>query len=323
MIRLKLGVFMKNIILDLDTGVDDSLALALAIADKNINLLGVTTTYGNVQTKRSCINSSFILNLLKQNNIPVLKGLDHALLKDTFKRNAISSKIHGKNGLGNIEEEFDSFDKNKYQDFISFVLNMIKKYDGDLSFVTTGPLTNVAYLLENYKNEITKINEVVSMGGAIIYPGNVSNNSEANIHQDPHAAKIVLESELKSVIVPLDVTQKARINHEDILIWNDKINKTSRIFYKMLTHYMRQHPNPDQCYIHDPSAVMYCINPSLFTTLDKDLTVLENKNDYGRIVGDLNKIRSTTPSSTICLDVKADELSSYILNTTTSYFKNL
>ncbi len=314
---------MENIILDLDTGIDDSLALALAIADENINLLGITTTYGNVQTKKSCTNSNFILKLLKQNNIPVLKGLDHAILKDNFRRNSISSIIHGKNGLGNIKENFESYNDNKYPFFDSFVLNQIEKYNGNITYVTTGPLTNIAYLLENFKEEIIKIKQVVSMGGAIIYPGNVSNNAEANIHQDPHAAKIVLESEINSVIVPLDVTQKARISKNDILKWKNINNKQGLIFYKMLTHYINQHPNPNQCYIHDPSSVMYCINKELFTTLDKDLTVLENKNDFGRIVGDLKKIRNLNPTSTVCLDVKADELSAYILKVVTSYFKKL
>jgi len=314
---------MKNVILDLDTGVDDSLALALAVADENINLLGITTTYGNVQTKVSCTNSNFILKLLNQKDIPVLKGLDHALLKNNFKRHKVSAQIHGKNGLGNIENQFYSFDETQYPFFDSFVLNQIKKYDGDITYITTGPMTNIAFLLENHKEEMIKIKEIVSMGGAIIYPGNVSNNAEANIHQDPHAAKIVLESELKTVLVPLDVTQKSRITIEDILYWKKINSKQSSIFYKMLLHYINQHPNQKECYIHDPSAIMYCINPTLFTTIDKDLTVLENKNDFGRIVGNLSKIRNANPTSTICIDVKANELSSYILKTINSYFKTI
>ena len=312
---------MKNIILDLDTGIDDSLALALAIADENINLLAITTTYGNVKTKISCLNSNFILKLLNKNNVPVLKGLDHALLKDNFKRQKVSAQIQGKNGLGDIEEKCGSYDNSKYPFFAPFVLEQIKKYDGDITYITTGPLTNIAYLLENHKEEIIKINEIVSMGGAIIYPGNVSNNAEANIHQDPHAAKIVLESELKTIIVPLDVTQKSRITLEDITYWRNNNNKQSEIFYKMLLHYINQHPNKNECYIHDPSAIMYCINPKLFATIDKDLTVLENKNDYGRIVGNLTKIRSSSPSSTICIDVKESELSEYLVKKINSFFK--
>ena len=311
---------MKNVILDLDTGIDDSLALALAIADENINLLGITTTYGNVQTKISCINSNFILKLLNQENIPVLKGLDHALLKDNFKRHKVSAQIHGKNGLGDIEEQFGSYNDSKYPFFVPFVLEQIKKYDGDITYITTGPLTNLAYLLENHKEQIIKINEIVSMGGAIIYPGNVSNNAEANIHQDPHAAKIVLESELKTVLVPLDVTQKSRITIEDILPWEKNHNKHSDIFFKMLLHYIKQHPNQSECYIHDPSAIMYCIKPTFFTTIDKDLTVLENKNDFGRIVGNLSNIKNPNPTSTICIDVKEIELSKYILKKINKFF---
>lgn len=310
---------MENVIIDLDTGIDDSIALALAIADENINILGITTTYGNVQTKRSCINSRFILDLFNQQNIPVYKGLEHAILKNTFKRNKISSIIHGKNGLGNIDENFNSYNNEAFTFFVPFVLEQIKKYNGNITYITTGPLTNIAYLLENHNEEIIKINKVISMGGAIIFPGNVSNSSEANIHKDPHSAKIVFESTLKTVLVPLDVTQKVRINQNEILHWKNPNNRKSNIFYNMITHYMNNTPNLNQCcYVHDPSAIMYCINPSLFTTIEKDLTVLENKNDFGRVVGNIKKIEEEKASSIICLDVKAEKLKNYIITIVTN-----
>lgn len=314
---------MENIILDLDTGIDDSLALALAISDPSINLLGVTTTFGNVQTEISCSNSRFILDLLKAYDIPVLKGLDHATDKNDFTQSKICELIHGKNGLGNIKNKIPKYKEGDYDFFVPFVLEQIEKYGNSLTYVTTGPLTNVAHLINNYYQEISKIKKIVSMGGALIYAGNVSKTAEANIFKDPQSAKIVLESDITSVIVPLDVTQKSRISTDDILKWKAINNEASNVFYSLLSYYIENNPTPNECYVHDPSAVMYCIDKSIFTTLNKNVTVLTECDNYGRIVGDLSKIRDKKTTSILCLDVEEQKVNNYINESMIKLFSSL
>ncbi len=314
---------MKNIILDLDTGIDDSLALALAVADENINLLAVCTTYGNVTTDNSCLNSRYILDLLKQKDIPILKGLSHAIDKDEFIRNKVSARIHGENGLGNLEVDLSIYKDIDFPFFEEPLLDLIKKFDNDLTIITTGPLTNMAYMIQKHPDEIRKVKEIITMGGALLFKGNVTFDAEANIHQDPVAAKIVFESDIEKAIVPLDVTQKSRISVSDINKWEALNKKESNFFSKMLYYYINENPCENECFVHDPSAVMFAINPSLFTIVRKEITVLCNKENYGRIVGNDNLIQKNNSSSKLCLDVNDKVINQYISKTMLNFFKSL
>lgn len=199
---------------------------------------------------------------------------------------------------------------------------MIEKYSNDITIVTTGPLTNVAYMLTNYPNEMKNVTEIVSMGGAIIFPGNKNSYAEANIDQDHLAAKIVMENDIHNVIVPLDVTEKSRIFRKDLDLWNESNTELSNIYVNLVNYYMDQHPVVDQCFVHDPSAVIYCSHRDYFTTLDLNCTVLQEECP-GRIVGNFDKIRDKTKTTTICLDVEAEKIRTFINSHFVEYFRTL
>lgn len=311
---------MTNVILDLDTGIDDAMALAIAIIEPEINILGISTTYGNVVTTKSCVNTQYLLDLFNIKDIPIVKGLDHSLDDKTFFPDKISRKIHGEDGLGNLNPITKEYCKEDYEDFIPFYLRMINLHKNDITIITTGPLTNTAYLIENHPNEMNNVSEIISMGGAIIFPGNINSNVEANINQDPRAAKIVMESKVHNTIVPLDVTEKARTLRKDSNKWRLYNTKLSIFFSNIVDYYIDQHPMKDECYIHDPSAVIYCVHRDFFKTIDLNCTVLLDES-VGRIVGNLEKIRDSRKDTTLCIDVDADKLSNFINDSYNSYFR--
>jgi purine nucleosidase len=313
---------MTNIILDLDTGIDDAMALAIAIIDPKINLLGISTTYGNVVTTKSCVNTKYLLDLFHQNDIPIVKGLDHALDAQSFFPDKISIEIHGEDGLANLNLNVEEYKEEDYEYFVSFYLRMIKLYKDDITIVTTGPLTNIAYLIETQPKAIEHVSEIVSMAGAIIFPGNINSEVEANINQDPKAAKIVMESSVHNTIVPLDVTEKARTFRKDLKKWRDHNTEISSLYADLVDYYIDQHPMKDECYVHDPSAVIYCSHKDYFTTIDLNCTVLLDECP-GRIVGNLDKIRDVKKYTTLCLDVDADKIDKFINDSYNSYFDSI
>jgi purine nucleosidase len=313
---------LTNIILDLDTGIDDAMALAIAIIDPEINILGISTTYGNVVTTKSCVNTKYLLDLFHRDDIPVVKGLDHALDAKDFFPDEISREIHGEDGLANLNLNVKEYKEEDYEYFVPFYLRMIDKYHDDITIVTTGPLTNTAYLLETHPEEMRHVSKIVSMGGAIIFPGNINNGVEANINQDPRSAKIVMECGIHNTIVPLDVTEKSRTLRSDLKKWREHNTEISSLYADLVDYYIDQHPMKDECYNHDPLAVIYCSHSDCFTTIDLNCTVLLDECP-GRIVGNLDKIRDHRKDTTLCLDVDADKIDQFINDSYNDYFDGI
>jgi purine nucleosidase len=301
----------KPVILDLDTGIDDSMALALSVLDPGINLLGTICSYGNVTVENSVFNTRYMLDLFCAYHIPVFRGEGHSLTSNYFIRHTVSARIHGQDGLGDIGLPVDrSYTPDP--EWEAFLLEQIEACGADLSLVTTGPLTNLATFLAHYPRQAGKIGRVISMGGALIFPGNTSECSEANISQDPEAAKIVMESGIPFVLVPLDVTEKSRITLAMTAGWKASGLPGRGELARMVEYYISQHEEKTECYVHDPSAVTFVTHPDCFSTIARYLTV-ETEGPYrGRVVGDKNRIRAREVNTRICLDVDDAAVGAYI-----------
>jgi purine nucleosidase len=296
----------RPVILDLDTGIDDSVALALAVHDLQIQLLGVVASYGNVTVENSVYNTRHMLDLFGATEIPVYCGLSHSLSSERFDRSVVSARIHGQDGLGDIGMSVDrSYPVNRQWE--PFLWEAIHTYAQDLVIVTTGPLTNLAWFLQQHPEVGVHLGLVVCMGGAALFPGNVTPWAEANISQDPLAAKIVMESGAPVVLVPLDVTEKSRITRAMTDRWAACGRPGRKELARMVSYYIDQHPGKTECYVHDPSAVTYVTHPEFFAALSRPLTVLTDGPERGRVVGDLSRIR-TQGSTRVCLDVHDMEL---------------
>ncbi len=298
---------MKKMILDLDTGVDDTLALAFAALSPEIELLGVTGTYGNVEMPIGVQNSLNVLALLGRSDVPVFAGEAHAMGQSAFVRHEVSARIHGENGVGQVRIP-QATRKKEPESAIEFLSQAMKKHQEELTIVTTGPMTNLATALVRDSSLRQWKGKVLCMGGALTVRGNVSHFAEANISQDPEAAKLVLESKLDVTMVGLDVTMRSRISMKEVDIWRQKKTIHGDIFGNMLEYYINNTLGSDETYIHDPSAVICAIHPEFFTILPLYLTVETDGQDRGRTLVDHDKIRERDPSTKVCVDVEAEKV---------------
>ena len=174
---------------------------------------------------------------------------------------------------------------------ITFIRESIAKYGRDLTLVTTGPLTDLAKILDASPCLCREIGRIVSMGGALTCPGNSSPVAEANIKADVSASKAVLEAGLPLTLIGLDVTRKTLLTRSEIDRWNDLGTEAGHFYCKLLSHYLEEYnrfyPYLHGCALHDPLAVAAACNPQIFTMLPFHLTVCTEGPLTGRITENL------------------------------------
>jgi len=300
-IAMKTG---KKIILDLDTGIDDSIALACATLHPDVQLLGVTGTYGNVTTEQGVRNALDVLSLMGCNDVPVYAGCTHALEQVSFQPEAVSTRIHGKNGLGEVILP-PSMREAESEHAVDFLIRSMVTYGDTLTLVTTGPCTNLAAVLLAEPALRFWKGKVVIMGGSLTFRGNVTHFAEANIINDPEAAKLVLESGLDVTMVGLDVTMRSRLRDSDVDRWRTSGTTFSVYFADMLAYYITNTLGSKETFIHDPSAVLCALHPEYFTMLPLFLTVETEGVDRGRTIADHTRIWERNPATKACIDVDA------------------
>ena len=302
---------MINLVLDLDTGIDDAIALSIAAKDESINLLGVTCTYGNVTVDESAYNTLSLLSLLDRSNVPVYKGRDRALLSSSpYIPHEAGRKIHGPKGSGDItlKESKRSIEKINAIDYLS---SLMMKRD-DFTIITTGPMTNLASVLSSYPTLSSWKGKVIFMGGALTVRGNVNHFAEANIFKDPEAAKIVVESGLDVTMIGLDVTERTRLYRTNAEKWKERGSEIGETLGSMLDYYIDNTLGMDETYVHDPSAVIVSLHPEYYSFLPLPLTVETEGLDRGRVVVDEKKLLDRDKMIKVALDVDRVKLEGFL-----------
>ncbi|WP_225418043.1 nucleoside hydrolase [Levilactobacillus huananensis] len=305
----------QKIIFDCDMGIDDSMALGTILGSDCFDLLGVVGTYGNVYTEQGTKNAASLLELTGHSEVPVYNGLDHALTKDDFTVLDVSATIHGKNGFGNVAlpETENKISKNG----VEFLIQSIKKYGSDLTIVTSGPLTNLAEVLRQDSSLVEKMGPVFSMGGALTVPGNVG-GAEANISQDPQAAKEVFAKVKDITMVGLDVTQRVILRRGDVAKWREVNPDLGNKWADAVDSYMdfgdKSCPWVKGTYVHDPSAVICAVHPEWFTTLPLYLNVVTEGAEAGRTVAYTEKLQMTDPNVKVCIAVEGIKVRDFLQN---------
>jgi purine nucleosidase len=296
----------KKMILDLDTGIDDALAIAYAVADPTVDLIGIIGSYGNVYVEDGVQNSLKILELLGQTAVPVYQGLPHSSETDKFIRMPVSAQIHGENGIGEIDLPKPQ-NKPAKGDALDFFIAAVKKYGKDLILVPTGPLTNLAAAIKKSPALVDEIGNITIMGGALTVPGNVTNVAEANIQQDAAAADYVFRH-AKLTQVGLDVTLRTLLTRKETQVWRDLGTKAGKAFAEMVDYYIKAYevtsPDLHGCALHDPFAVGVAIDPSFVQTIGLNMYVTTDEKYYGRTIGD--PARLADPQTNIKVAVNAD-----------------
>ncbi|PZO98339.1 MAG: nucleoside hydrolase [Corynebacterium urealyticum] len=272
---------MTKIILDLDTGIDDAMALAYALAHPDLELIGVTGTYGNVPVELGVRNSLALLELLGADDVPVFVGP----VREGFNVADISAFIHGRNGLGEVL--LPPPRRAPQGDAVDFLLQSVREHGDDLVIVPTGPSTSCAAAMRK-DPEFARNAHLVMMGGALTVPGNVTPYAEANVWQDPEATDYVFRHAQDLTVVGLDVTLRTLLTKEHTRQW--RTSHAGRIFADIVDYYIGAYattsPHLGGCGLHDPLAVAVAADPSLVTCLEMNLRCEEN----GRTIGDPERL---------------------------------
>lgn len=298
---------MKKIIMDMDVGVDDGMAIAYAVASSEIELLGIVGTYGNVMADESVQNARNLLHVCGADSVGVYQGITKPQEKEVFTRLEVSARIHGENGVGNVNFAMAS-ETDEAGCGIDFMINAIEKYNEELTIVTTGPLTDLAAVLSRKPDILHKIGGVIIMGGALTVPGNIRQIAEANISQDPEAAKQVFESGIPIRMVGLDVTMRSMLTKKETQAWRELNTDSGEKYAQMVDYYIDHVKAKGGCYMHDPSAVAMAAHPEWFETQSFYITVITEGDQRGRTVVDVEKLQEKTPNVKVCLQVDSGKL---------------
>lgn len=296
----------KKMILDLDTGVDDTLAIAYALGSPEVELIGITGTYGNVLMEQGVRNALAITEMLGHPEVKVYKGLPHALKKDGFEVLPISAFIHGDNGIGDVEIP-DPTREAETDSAVDFIIDAAKTYGEDLLIVPTGPQTNIAAAIEKAPEIVNMVGREVLMGGALTVPGNVTAWMEANISQDPDAANYVFRSGIPATMVGLDVTLQTLLTYKDTEVWREigtnAAGKISDITDYYIKAYETTAPTLHGCGLHDPLAVGVAVDPTLVDTLAINMKVDVEGPTRGRTIGDTDRLNDPVKTMEVAVGV--------------------
>jgi inosine-uridine nucleoside N-ribohydrolase len=268
-------------ILDVDTGVDDALALALALRHPQIELEAVITVAGNVSLELTTRNTLKVLDWLGATRMPVAMGADRPLQGAVRE----ASHWHGPDGLGGAQLPESS--RRAIQDGVAYLLERLMAEPGEITLVCTGPLTNLAHAIQRLPEVAQAVQHVVLMGGAARPPGNVTPTAEFNIYADPHAAALVFAQDWPLTVVGLDVTNQVVLTRAER---DGLAGRTTpeAILVREVTRHLFDVRRVDAMALHDPLAVGVAIQPDLVTSVAHDVDVeTRGEHTLGQTVVDL------------------------------------
>ena len=270
------------LLLDCDPGHDDAIALLLALASPELDLVGVTTTYGNQTVDKTTANALRVLELVGSTDVPVAAGADRPLERELV----LATHVHGESGLDGTVLP-DASTSAAHSDVVEFTAERIAQASGPVTIVATGPLTNVARYLTTHGSE--GVSRIVVMGGSIA-EGNFTPAAEFNIWCDPEAAAVVFASGLDVTMIGLDVTHQALLDGD----LEQRLRSTGRVgsfvadLNVFFTRYHRETYGWEGAPIHDAVAVATVIRPDLVETRHRNVEIeLESELCRGRTVVDL------------------------------------
>ena len=257
------------IILDCDPGHDDAIAILLAVASPELELVGVTTVSGNQTLDKTTRNALRVLELAGRGDIPVYAGADRPFVRERD----VAAHVHGESGLDGPDLPEPSSPPQD-QHAVDFIADQLRARDGKLTVVPTGPLTNIGLLFALHP-DVPRPERIVLMGGAI-GEGNRTPAAEFNIWADPEAAQRVFAAGLDTTMIGLDVTHRALITDEH----TERLRASGRVgsaVAQLMDFYARFHkaryPDLDGSPMHDPVCIAHLIRPGLMTVRDAFIDV--------------------------------------------------
>ncbi|HXF85562.1 MAG TPA: nucleoside hydrolase [Anaerolineales bacterium] len=251
----------KRILIDTDPGIDDALAILLALAAPELSLEGLSIVHGNCSLEHATRNALAILELAQASHIPVAKGCEVPLVQPSL----LATETHGNTGLGYAKLP-EPRAKPIVRHGSDFLIETILSNPGEITLVAIGPLTNVALAIRKEPRFAQAVKELIIMGGAIRHEGNTTALAEFNVYVDPHAAHIVFHSGIPITLVPLDVTYQCVLTTSDVERLQKIASPVSRFIKEATDFYMEYHDayqGIKGCIINDPLALALTFAPEL------------------------------------------------------------
>jgi pyrimidine-specific ribonucleoside hydrolase len=288
------------ILLDCDPGHDDAIALLLALASPELELLGVTTVAGNQTLEKTTANAIRVLDFVGRDDIPVAAGASAPLVREQ----RVAAHVHGETGL-------DGYDlppprrQPLQQHAADFLAEQIRVREGAVTLVPTGPLTNIALLLALHPE--ARPERIVLMGGAIA-EGNVTPAAEFNIWADPEAAARVFASGIDVTMIGLDVTHKALFTPAHGQRLEGRAGGLVRALLRFYGEFHRRQYGWDGSPIHDAVAVAHVVRADLVETIERGVKVDTGPElSRGRTYVDVWRRAGWEPNAHVGVDIRADD----------------
>ena len=316
---------MQRILIDTDPGIDDALAILLALLSPELHIEAITTVCGNVPVAQGTENLLRILGVLDLAEFPLIaQGESEPLVKPLV----TAAHVHGDDGLGNVSQLRNADGNPLYPPAdthisptsgVDLILERVTRSPDELTLVALGPLTNVAQAIRKDAAKMQRLQRIVVMGGAFEDYGNVTTTAEFNIFVDPHAAQEVFDADIPIDIAPLDATHQVVLTGERLHAEAD--NRSDRVsqFLKDATHacmeFYRQHVGFWGFHIHDALPIGMLTHPDYFESVSAHVQVeTEGVLTDGMTVSDLRPERQhPDPNAQVCIKVAADAFLDHFL----------
>jgi len=285
------------IILDVDPGHDDAVAMLMAAASPAIELLAVTCVAGNAPLAHTQRNARTVLTVAGVTDVPVAAGLDHPLVRPLV----TAAHVHGATGLDGPELPDPTVDLDP-RHAVDLIVEVAAAAPRPITLVPTGPLSNIAMALRRAPRLAEQVERIVLMGGAI-GEGNITPSAEFNIYVDPEAAHIVFASGIPITMIGLDVTHQAIIGPTEVAAMRAMDTPVALMVAGLFDYYARFHHERygwDGAPLHDPCCVAALIRPGLLTTRPMDVQIeTASPLTLGRTVCDRWNVTGRTPNADV------------------------
>lgn len=305
---------VHKVIYDTDPGIDDAIALVFLARHPSIELIGITSVFGNADIDTTTHNALYLASRFAP-DVPVVRGAAAPL---EWPAPAPIPHIHGDDALGDIARPEPVTSKEDGRAAHRFIVESVRAQPGEITLLAVGPLTNLALALRDDPNIASLVKEVVVMGGAFGINGehgNATPAAEANMHGDPHAADIVFGAPWKVSIVGLDVTHQTVMSTAFLASVRDRAGDAGRFVWEISRFYERFHAGDGVSagiYAHDYSAAAFVVARELYAVRSGPVRVLTEGIAAGLSLQKPPSMRARAPdwdarpACNICVGVEAD-----------------
>ena len=296
----------RPIIIDTDPGIDDAVALAIALYSEELDVKLITTVAGNVSVDKVTYNALRLLKYFKK-EVPVAIGANEPLIRPALD----ASNIHGPSGMEGFDFEEPSYDLVLKENAVNAMHRVIMESENKITLVPIGPLTNIALLFKLYPEVKERIDEIVLMGGSASR-GNMGVMSEFNIHVDPEAAKIVFHSGVPVVMAGLDVGLNALVLPED----SEKIREMNDVGFMIHSLFQRYRGGSMKTGLkmYDSTAIAYLLKPEMYEVVETYVDIeLNGSMTAGCTVVDLKGYLKQPNNAKVLMDINPDMFRQWLL----------